>query len=86
MSLDISLTKKEDGIFVLDIEGSIDNATCPKLKQQIDELLAGNIKTLVLDLEGLKFMSSVGVGLINNTKTLLKQKMPSSQWSTPRRR
>ncbi|NQU63637.1 MAG: STAS domain-containing protein [SAR324 cluster bacterium] len=74
MSLDISLIKKEDGIFVLDLEGSIDNATSPQLKQQIDLLLAGNIKTLVLDLEGLKFMSSVGVGLINNTKTLLKKK------------
>jgi len=74
MSLDISLTKKEDGVFVLNLEGSIDNATCPKLKQQINELLAGNIKTLVLDLEGLKFMSSVGVGLINNTKNLLKKK------------
>ena len=74
MSLDISLIKKEDGVFVLDLEGSIDNATCPKLKQQIDELLASDIKTLVLDLKGLKFMSSVGVGLINNTKNLLKQK------------
>jgi anti-sigma B factor antagonist len=74
MSLDINLIKKEDGIFVLDLEGSIDNATCPLLKQQIDQLLAGEIKTLVLDLEGLKFMSSVGVGLINNTKNLLKQK------------
>lgn len=74
MGLDISLIKKEDGVFVLVLNGSIDNTTCPKLKQQIDPLLAGNIKTLVLDLENLKFMSSVGVGLINNTKNLLKQK------------
>ena len=74
MGLDISLIKKEDGVFVLVLNGSIDNATCPKLKQQIDELLAGDIKTLVLDLEDLKFMSSVGVGLVNNTKNLLKKK------------
>jgi anti-sigma B factor antagonist len=74
MSLDIRLIKKEIGIFVLDLEGSIDNATCPMLKQQIDQLLARDIRTLVLDLEGLEFMSSVGVGLINNTKNLLKQK------------
>ena len=74
MGLDIRLIKKEDGVFVLVLNGSIDNATCPKLKQQIDELLAGDIKTLVLDLEDLKFMSSVGVGLVNNTKNLLKKK------------
>ena len=73
MSLDINLKQKENGVYVISPAGSIDNSTCPALDDQIEQLFKLKAKTIVLDLEDLKFMSSVGVGLVNKTKNRLKE-------------
>ena len=74
MSLGISINQKENAVYVISVEGSINSATCPELEEQINVLLKDQVSTLVLDLAELKFMSSVGVGLINHTKNKLKEK------------
>ncbi len=73
MGLDINLTQKENEVYMISLTGSIDNSTCPSLDEQIEQLFKLNASTIVLDLEDLKFMSSVGVGLINKTKNRLKE-------------
>ena len=73
MSLDISLNQKENDVYMISLTGSIDNSTCPSLDDQIEQLFKLKANTIVLDLEDLKFMSSVGVGLINKTKNRLKE-------------
>ena len=73
MNLDISLKQKENGIYIVALTGSIDNSTCPALDDQIEKLFKLKANTIVLDLEDLMFMSSVGVGLVNKTKNRLKE-------------
>ena len=73
MSLDINLTQKENEVYMISLTGSIDNSTCPSLDDQIEQLFKLKASTIVLELEDLMFMSSVGVGLINKTKNRLKE-------------
>ncbi len=73
MSLDINLTQKENEVYMISLTGSIDNSTCLSLDDQIEQLFKLKASTIVLDLEDLMFMSSVGVGLINKTKKRLKE-------------
>ena len=73
MTLDISLKQKENGVYIVSPAGSLDSATCHLLDDEIEKLFKLNADTIVLDLEDLKFMSSMGVGLINKTKSRLKE-------------
>lgn len=73
MSIDINVNQKEAGVYMVSVAGSIDGTTSSELQEQIDELLELKVSAIVLDLEDLKFMSSVGVGLINSTKNKLKE-------------
>ena len=73
MSLDISLKQKENGVYIVSPVGSLDSATCHLLDDEIEKVFKLKATTIVLDLEDLKFMSSMGVGLINKTKSRLKE-------------
>ena len=73
MSLDISLKQKENGVYVISPAGSLDSTTCQLLDDEIEKIIKIKASTVVLDLEDLKFMSSMGVGLINRTKSRLKE-------------
>jgi stage II sporulation protein AA (anti-sigma F factor antagonist) len=73
MELEVSIVKRENGVIVLLPVGSINGTTCPELESQIESVLGENITTLVLDMSGIGFMSSVGVGLVNTTKNKLKK-------------
>ena len=73
MDLEVSVIRKENDVVVLTLLGSINGTTCPILDEKIDSVLAGPIRTLVLDMSGIKFMSSMGVGIINKTKKNLTQ-------------
>ncbi len=74
MELKVSVIRKDNGVIILLPAGSINETTCSVLKKQIDSVIDEKIGTLVLDMNGVEFMSSVGVGLINNTKNKLKEK------------
>jgi len=74
MELEISIIRKANGVIILLPAGSINETTCSVLKKQIDSVMDEKISTLVLDMNGVGFMSSVGIGLINSTKNRLKAK------------
>ena len=74
MELEVSIIRKANGVIILLPAGSINETTCSVLKKQIDSVMDEKISTLVLDMNGVRFMSSVGVGLINSIKKKLKAK------------
>lgn len=74
MELEVSIIRKANGVIILLPTGSINETTCSVLKKQIDSVMDEKISTLVLDMNGVGFMSSVGIGLINSTKNKLKAK------------
>lgn len=74
MELEVSVIRKGGGVIILFPAGSINQTTYSVLKKQIDSVMDEKISTLVLDMNGVEFMSSIGIGLINSTKNKLKKK------------
>lgn len=63
MELDIR-TKREDGTCVLTIAGEIDVYTAPRLKDALVEAIASGCRNLIIDLEGVGFIDSSGLGVL----------------------
>jgi len=60
----------DDGVPVLSVSGEIDMATAPAFKMAVTRL-AGLHDRLVLDLGGVSFMDSAGIGVIGSAASLL---------------
>ena len=56
------------GIAVLAISGEIDIATAPTVEHAIAEVLAEDPPSLIIDLLGVRFLASTGVGILLNTR------------------
>lgn len=68
-------TKKEGNQCVAECFGELDHHTSEETKKKLDRLIVGSdIKNLVLDLQGLSFMDSSGIGVILGRYKQLKQK------------
>lgn len=63
--MDLTLATRElDGATVVAVGGEIDVYTAPKLRDKITELVAGGSYELVVDLEGVEFLDSTGLGVL----------------------
>lgn len=63
MDLDLEVTKK-DGAAVLRVTGEIDVATAPRLREQVVALVGEGETRIVVDLEGVDFIDSTGLGAL----------------------
>ncbi len=68
MSLKINITEKDKGVFIVSCLGVIDTNTYSVLKEKIDFLVRTDVKVVVLDMEGVNYVSSMGVSTILNAK------------------
>jgi anti-sigma B factor antagonist len=57
-------TGEQDGVVVLSLHGEIDVATAPQLRQEIVEIASAGSGPLVIDLEGVDFLDSTGLGVL----------------------
>ena len=73
MTLTIKSEQTKPGIVTMILTGKIDSDTAPELDREVTGFLAKPVKTLVLDLAGVEFLSSAGVGTIAKTKTVLNR-------------
>ncbi|MFA5450297.1 MAG: anti-sigma factor antagonist [Clostridia bacterium] len=63
------------GSLYLKLTGELDHAVAPPLKSRIDAILNSNAyERVIIDMSGLSFMDSTGVGLIMGRYKLLKSK------------
>jgi anti-sigma B factor antagonist len=63
--VDLSLRTSElDGVTVVAVEGEIDVYTAPRLRDRITELVGEGSYQLVVDLEGVDFLDSTGLGVL----------------------
>ena len=67
----IEIKKKVDEI-VLEITGRVDTITAPTLDKTINENLA-NVKSLILDLKGLEYISSAGLRVLLGAQKKMQQ-------------
>lgn len=63
--MDLTLvTREADGATIVAVEGEIDVYTAPKLRDQITELVADGSYHLIIDMEGVEFLDSTGLGVL----------------------
>lgn len=74
MKLDITVDSNKPGIVTLLLVGTIDTETSSVLDEEICSVTTETTKTLVLDMAGVEYITSAGVGIIANAKTSMKQK------------
>jgi anti-anti-sigma factor len=78
-------SQEQAGRVVLSVTGEIDMQTAPALRAQVDELDVSH-RTLVLDLDGVEFIDSSGLGALLGVKkqqdraggTLLLARVPAA--------
>lgn len=61
LRLDVS---EQDGWSVLQVGGEIDVATAPRLREQLIKLVNDQRFSIVVDLEGVDFIDSTGLGVL----------------------
>jgi anti-sigma B factor antagonist len=63
--VDLSLETREVGSrTIVSVGGEIDVYTAPKLRDQITELVSDDRHDLLIDLEGVDFLDSTGLGVL----------------------
>ena len=73
MSLTVTVTEKEAGVFSVSPVGSIDSNTYTILEKEVDAILGASPRAIILDMEGVVYMSSMGVRIILKAGKALKQ-------------
>jgi stage II sporulation protein AA (anti-sigma F factor antagonist) len=74
VSLSLRIEKKEE-VLCLFLQGELDHHSAEKVRAAVDEALASmKIRHLVLDLSGLEFMDSSGLGVILGRYKLIQQR------------
>lgn len=74
MLLEIKIDKKKDYVYFVELKGSIDSDTYQELQEKLNEVIDDNTKAVILDMGGVNYVSSAGIGVVMNTKKSLQQK------------
>ena len=63
--MDLDLNVREDGSYsVLEVAGEIDVYTAPKLREKLIELVSEGSYNVIVNLEGVDFLDSTGLGVL----------------------
>lgn len=73
MPLDVNIIKKRDYAYIVELKGSIDTATHEELKKELQEILDVKAKAVVMNMAGVEYISSVGIGVIVWLQTELQR-------------
>jgi anti-anti-sigma factor len=68
MALSVSVTRKEPGVYLIAPIGSLDSDTYATMEHKVHPLLVPETKALIVDMEHVNYISSMGVSVILRTK------------------
>jgi anti-sigma B factor antagonist len=72
--LTINTTKQEKSVYLFKLAGSLDSDTYTQFDEEVKGIAGEGIKGLILDMEGLTYISSAGIGSVMGAKKFLKSK------------
>lgn len=73
MSLRVNVEKKDGGVYIFTITGSIDTDTFKILADKVTPLLVTNTRVIIFDMDGVEYVSSMGMNTIFRTQRILEQ-------------
>ena len=73
MPLIIRVTKKPNYVYAVELKGSIDAETHQRLEDELKQIIDEKTKAVILDMEGVKYISSIGIKAILVTKKALEK-------------
>jgi anti-sigma B factor antagonist len=73
MQLTVTVTERSPGLFMFRPVGSITADTCTLLEEKVDSILQGTVKTMIVDMEGVNYISSAGIRIIFKAQKSMKQ-------------
>ena len=62
-----------DGVRWIQLEGELDHEVCAELREHLDELTDGGDGDVVLVMDGVSFLGSMGIGVLLNQHNKLKK-------------
>ena len=66
--MELSVTSRQEGDrTVIAVAGEIDVYTAPSLRERLNELVASGHYDLVVDMEGVEFLDSTGLGVLQDS-------------------
>jgi len=74
MKLVVTLRQTEPGVITLALRGRLDGETCILLDREVSRALTEPLHTMVLDMAGVDFVTSAGIGTIMKARTSLARK------------
>ena len=77
MSLEINVTEKKDNVYMVGLNGSLDSDTSKDLEQKLKDIIKEETKAVILDMEGLEYISSAGIGVVMWAKNTLEDQYAS---------
>lgn len=64
MNLRVETRQPREGIAVIALAGEVDVYTSPRVKQEIVNLLNSDVTRMVVDLTGVEYLDSTGLGVL----------------------
>ena len=77
MPLEVKVIKKRDYVYIVELNGSLDTATHHELEKELQEILDIKAKAVIMNMAGVKYISSVGIGVIVWLKNELERRNAS---------
>ncbi|MCK9195825.1 MAG: STAS domain-containing protein [Syntrophales bacterium] len=74
MGLDIHITTKGEGSYVVILNGSLDNKTYDSCQRKLEPILNSRTRALHFDMFMLSYMNSMGLRLLLNVKKVIEDK------------
>ena len=65
------INRREPGIFSVSLFGPLDSVTYVKFERELAALLVPTTKAIILNMEGVDYVSSLGVGAIFNVRNFM---------------
>lgn len=63
--MELTVTSRQEGAStVISVSGEIDVYTAPSLRERLNELVASGKYDLIVDMEGVEFLDSTGLGVL----------------------
>ncbi|MFH0738334.1 MAG: STAS domain-containing protein [Candidatus Omnitrophota bacterium] len=73
MTLEVNVDKKGEGTFAVSCSGPIDSITHKELEKTLAPFLIPSTKVLILNMEGVTYISSMGISVVLKTKKAIEE-------------